>query len=430
MGHSYDTVRVKLSYFVMVLLFVGASISPAWTAEKGPIKIGYMSPTTGNFAQFGQDMGDAFKMFLEERNYTVAGRKIEVISEDEGTPAQAVTKARKLINSDNIHLMAGVWFTPSTYAVAPVVEKAGVPFVVTTSGGDDLTQRKRSETLIRLTYTGCQLGHAFGHYAYHQLGWRTAVVLGSDFAFPHEFVGAFQEVFEDQGGKIIQKIWAPSNAMDFNPYVENLNPKADGLVDGIFGSMSVRFLRALQSSGKYKGKIVTGVAAADETLLPALGDLALGVYSTSNWSAALDTPENKKFVNKVHQVLKREASVTMSSNYTGADWIVRAIQAVNGDVEDKGKLMKALKSIEIPDSLRGPIKLDKYNHNIQNIYVRRIERKADVAPAKRAPGTFQETQNTVVYTYPAVSQFWTYDPEKYMAKPVYSRDIPPCKYCQ
>ena len=421
---------ISILFLLSVFLVVDGFGTMALAAEKGPIKIGYTSPTTGNFAQFGRDMFDGFKLFMDEINYTVAGRKIELISEDEGTPAQAVMKVRKLINSDKIQIMAGVWFTPSAYAVAPVLEEARIPFIVTTSGGDDLTQRKRSDTLIRLTYTGCHLGHALGHYAYHKLGWRKVVIVGLDYAFAYEVVGGFQEVFEDQGGKVIQKIWTPTNTMDFNPYVENLNPKADGLIDAVFGSSSVRFLRALQSAGKYKGKIAGAGTTVDETLLPALGDLSLGIYSTYNWSAALQTPENKKFVAKVHSVLKREASVTMSSNYTGADWIVRAIKAVNGDVENKEKFMKALKSIEIPDSLRGPLKLDKYNHNIQNIYVRRVDKRSDVDPAMRVPGNYQDTQNTVVHTYPAVSQFWTYNPEAYMAKPIYSRDIPPCKNCE
>ena len=35
--------------------------------------------------------------------------------------------------------------------------------------------------------------------------------------------------------------------------------------------------------------------------------------------------------------------------------------------------------------------------------------------------------NTVVKTYPAVSQFWTYDPKQFLSNPVYSRDFPPAK---
>ena len=105
-------------------------------------------------------------------------------------------------------------------------------------------------------------------------------------------------------------------------------------------------------------------------------------------------------------------------NYTGADWIVRAIKAVNGEVENKEKFMQAVRSIEIKDSPRGALKLDPYGHVIDDIFVRRVEKVNGVL------------QNSIVEKYPQVSQFWKYDPETYMKDPVYARDYPPCKFCQ
>ena len=102
-------------------------------------------------------------MFLEEINYTVSGRKIEFIIEDEGaTPATAITKARKLVNHDKVNIMAGVFLTPGAYAVAPICDESSTPLIVTASAGDDLTQRKRSNNLIRVSFTGCQIGHVAG----------------------------------------------------------------------------------------------------------------------------------------------------------------------------------------------------------------------------------------------------------------------------
>jgi branched-chain amino acid transport system substrate-binding protein len=405
-----------LFLFSICLIPLGAA---AGAVEKGPIKIGFIAPHTGNFAQLGMDMVAGFKMFLEEINYTVAGRKIELIVEDEGEgPATAVTKARKLITADKIHLMAGVFLNPCAYAVAPICIEAGTPFIVTASGNDDLTQRKRSKLILGLTYTSSDLGHPAGDYVYNKLGWRKAVIVGWDFAFGHEVAGGFQRVFEDAGGKVIQKIWAPLNTMDFSPYVAGLKKDADGIFDVVTGSSSVRFIRALRTAGLLnKWKVVAAGTATDEWILPALGDSGLGVYSTYNWSAVLQNPENKKFVDKVHKQLKKEATVGMATDYTGADWISRAIKAVNGDVENREKFLAALRAIEIPDSIRGPLKLDDYGHATQNIYIRRIDKVNN------------NYQNTVVETYPMVSQFWKYDPETYLKSPAYTRDYP-CKYCE
>jgi len=89
---------------------------------------------------------------------------------------------------------------------------------------------------------------------------------------------------------------------------------------------------------------------------------------------------------------------------------VEAIKAINGDVENKGNLLEALKKVEPRDIPRGPMKLDPYLNPIQNIYIRKVERVGG------------NLQNTVIYTYPNVSQFWKYKSEEFLKQPVYSRD--------
>jgi branched-chain amino acid transport system substrate-binding protein len=96
-------------------------------------------------------------------------------------------------------------------------------------------------------------------------------------------------------------------------------------------------------------------------------------------------------------------------------WIIEAIKAINGDVENRPKLMDALRKVELKDVPRGPMKLDSYGNPIQNIYIRKVERVGG------------ELQNTVIQTYPGVSQFWKYKPEEFLKQPVYSRDFPPLK---
>jgi branched-chain amino acid transport system substrate-binding protein len=403
--------------FLFSCFIVSGMSSTAMAA--GPIKIGFIAPLTGNWAQNGMDMVDGFKLYLEEVNNTVSDRKIELIVEDEGeSPSNAVRKLRKLLNQDKVDFIAGIWATNAAYAVAPEAESAKVPVIITQSAGDDLTQRKRSPYLARLTFTGCQLGHVAGDYAYNKLGWRKVVNLGMDYAWGHETIGGFQRVFEELGGKVIQKVWTPVTTLDFGPYAVSLNKEADGIFEVVTGAAGIRFIKALRDSGLMdKWKVFAPGTATDETLLPAIGDNGLGVYTVYPWSWALTLPANEQFKEKVRKSLKKEATGTMALNYTGAEWIVRAIKAAGGDVENKDKFMQAVRSIEFKDSIRGPLKLDKYGMVIDDIFIRRVERVGGML------------QNTVVERYPQVSQFWKYDPETYMKSPVYGRDNPPCKFC-
>jgi len=245
------------------------------------------------------------------------------------------------------------------------------------------------------------------------------VTLAFDYSWGYECVGGFQRVFEELGGKVIQKVWPPIGTMDFGPYIANLKRDADGLYEVVTGAASIRFLKAVRASGLMeKWKVIVPGTGVDETLLPALGDDGIGVLSVWNYSAALKTPENAKFVEKVRKSLKKETTMPMAIDYTGADWIIRAMKAVNGDVENKDKFMQALRAVEIPNAIQGPLKVDKYGHAIENMYIRRVDKVGNAY------------QNTVIETYPLVTQFYKYNPETYLKMPLYTRDYPPCKFCQ
>jgi len=408
---------MRMVFVILAFALFSSFGMPAQGAEKGPIKIGFLAPLTGTWAQSGQDMVIGAKLFLESINYTAAGRKIELIIEDEGAaPSTTITKARKLINHDKVHLVSGVWLSSSAYAVAPVCEEANVP-LITLGAGDDLTQRKRAKTLVRLSFTGCQFGHVAGDYAYHHLNWRKVAMLGWEHAFGQEVMGSFQKSFEDAGGKVIQRIYTPLTTLDFGPYIGELNKSADGLFEVATGSPSMSFLRSLKASGLMdRWKVLTVGTAMDESFLQQLKDTALGVLSADMYSAVLDTTENKAFREKVLKATKRDPTYNTVESYTSFDWISQTIKAIGGDVENKEQLTSAIRAVEIKQSPRGPLKLDPYGHVIENIYVRRVEKAAD------------HYQNTVIYTYPMVSQFWKYNPEEFLKKPVYSRDYPSC--CQ
>ena len=130
---------------------------------------------------------------------------------------------------------------------------------------------------------------------------------------------------------------------------------------------------------------------------------------------AIDNPANKKFVKTYREKAKKAASYFSETCYTGARWIVEAIKAVNGDVENSAKVFGGLEKGGTHGCSSGTYEIGRLLNPIQNIYIRRVERVGG------------ELQNTVIYTYPNVSQFWKYKPEEYLKQPLYTRDYPPLK---
>jgi branched-chain amino acid transport system substrate-binding protein len=96
--------------------------------------------------------------------------------------------------------------------------------------------------------------------------------------------------------------------------------------------------------------------------------------------------------------------------YMACQFLNNALEQVKGDISDKAAFMKALRSVNISQSPYGPVKLDAYGQPILDVSIRKVEKKDG------------RLQNTVIKTYPAVSQFWTYGADDFLKSPVYSRD--------
>ena len=403
-----------------VVLAALASVAVAGdAAAQGPMRIGFLAPLSGAIAAAGRDMYSGCELFWQESGWQLAGRKLEVILEDnEGLPATALTKLRKLVESDQVHMVAGVILSNVAYALVPYIEALGIPTLYPINSADDLTQRKRPTWLIRTGFSAGGNMHPFGEYAAKVLGYRKVVTIGLDYAFGWETVGGFHKSFEDNGGQIVQKLWVPLNVQDYGPYLAQVRKDADAVFVNALGRWTLLFAKEYAASGlRNRLPLIAGGTYTDEHILPQLGDESLGVVSAHHYSASLDTPANRRFRAAFEKAYNRTPSFYSENCYTGARIIGEAVRAIGGRVEDRAALMAALRKVEIQDAPRGPVKMDPYGNPTQNIYVRKVERVGG------------RLQNTVIHTYPAVGQFWTYNPEEFLKQPVYSRDFPPCRHC-
>jgi len=156
------------------------------------------------------------------------------------------------------------------------------------------------------------------------------------------------------------------------------------------------------------------MTALDESVLRNMGDEALGIQTVNWYSAELANPLNVKFAAAFRKQFGYDPGYYGAATYVNGAILEAALNAVGGKAADRDGLMAALRKTDIL-SARGPVKFDSYGNVVGDVYIRRVERKDG------------RLVNSVVKTYPNVSQFWTYDPKAFLANPVYSRDWPPAK---
>ena len=413
--------RIRIIASAALLVLATSLAAPLGApAQSAPIKIGFLAPLTGPFAQIGKDMVNGNQLYLAEIGGQVAGRKIEVLVEDdEGNPATALNKSRKLVDQDKISILTGGMLANVGYALQPYIDAQKIPTTYPVIAADDITQRKPAKWIVRTGWSTSQPMHPFADWVLKNTKYRKIAAIGMDYAFGYEIIGGFQQVFEEGGGQIVQRIWAPLNTNDFAPFLAQLRRDADAVLALFTGRLALQFVKQYEEAG-LKGKLplLGGGTITDETVLPQMGDEAIGLITALHYSQALDNPSNAKFNKAFEASAGKIPSYYSEATYTNARWIVEAIKAVGGKVEDRDALLAALRRVDLKESARGPLKVDDFGNPIQNIYIRKVERVGG------------KLQNTVIATYPAVSQFWKYKPDEYMKRPLYGRDYPPCRYCQ
>jgi len=399
------------------------ALTPGTQAQDKELRIGFIAPLTGPFAQVGKDMVDGFNMYLEE-NKDFAGARVKfIVEDDQAKPDTGVTKAKKLILQDKVHMFVGGVLASTGYALAPVSTADKTVYVSSVPAADDLTQRELGKYpyFIRTGWTSSQPHHALGQWACDQ-GYKKIVAVAADYAFGYEVVGGFQKTFEDCGGKIVQKIWPPLGTKDFGPYIPTFKADADAILSLMVGPMALQFPKQLRSSG-YKKPIVGGGTSYDEFALPFMGDEVIGDVSALQYSAALATPKNEAFVKKYRAKYGKVPSYFSETNYTTAQMIHEVMKQTKGEWPGAETFVKMMAALKI-DAVRGPVSFDDMRNPVQNIYIKKVEKKQLFGYDK------PELWNTVIKTYPAVSQFWTYGKETFLKQPVYSREFPPCKFCE
>src|SRR5438309_9795011 len=266
---------------------------PAFAQAK-PVRMGLLTVKTGPLATGGIQMEQGTIRFLKDRNYTLAGRKVElVVAATGGNPAGTKTKTQELVERDNVDMILGPLAAFELLAISDYAAQAKMP-ILSLAAAEDMTQRKPNPYFVRSSGTSAQYLHPLADYAAKELKFKRVITIADDFAFGHEQMGGFQRVFEDAGGRVVKKLWPPLVTPDYTPYLAQISG-VDAVVQGFAGSNPLKFMKQYQDQG-IKLPVLGGSTAGDEALLKSYGDEAVGMISCSAYTGDLDTPSNKRLI--------------------------------------------------------------------------------------------------------------------------------------
>ncbi|RME50259.1 MAG: ABC transporter substrate-binding protein, partial [Caldilineae bacterium] len=381
------------------------------------IKIGFLAPTSSVAAQSAQDMIDGFTLFWEQHGLEVSGRPVEIFYDDStGDPDVALSKARLMVEQRHVDMLFGTLFANEGLAVAEYVKETGTPTFFQIPSADDLTQRSRIPNVLRPAgWTSSGPHHPFGEWVAKNTDCKSVYTIGSDYAFGHEVVGGFVNTFTDNGGTVQAQVWNPIGEADFSSYLAAIQ---DAQPDCVFvlevGAAAVRFHQAWNDFG-LAGQIPIyfGEVPADQSILRGIDppEIAVGAISVGHYAEGRDSPATQDFVNAYDKRFGNLPSYYAAASYTSALWVTKAMESLNGDLSNTQAFLDAVRNVTFDDSPMGPLKMDEYGNPIQDMYIRKVEKRDD-----------GRIWNVVIETIPNVSQFYHYDVDAFLKQPVYSRD--------
>ncbi|MDB5553416.1 MAG: hypothetical protein JWL86_3400 [Rhizobium sp.] len=358
--------------FVVGTMTAALIRTPAFAAET--VKIGLILPMTGPFASTGRQVQAGVNAYMALNGNTVAGKTIEVVLRDDaGTADQTRRIAQELITNDGANLLVGFGLTPLALSVAPLLNQAKVPAIITSATTSIITSK--SEYYARTSMAGPQSAVPVAAWAMEN-GIKRVVTLVTDYGPGHDIEKGFTVEYKAKGGEIVEAIRVPLQNPDFAPFLQRVrDAKPDALFVFVPSGVGALFMKQFIDRGLAEAgiRLIATGDVTDDDLLQNIGPAAKGVITGHFYSANHDSPENKAFVAEV-----RKANNNMRPNfmcvggYDAMHLAYAALEKTGGDT-DGTKLIEAMKG-QSWVSPRGPMSIDPATRDpIQDIYIREVK---------------------------------------------------------
>ena len=376
------------------------------------VKVGIILTYSGAEASIGEAIDRGAELYLRlHRQQLPPNVDIELVKRDETGPSPDVARrlAQELLVREQVQILTGGQWTPNVAAIAPLVTKASIPYVVMSSGTASTT--RLSPFLVRVGFTQWQHSYYLGRWA-AQNGITRVFTLVSDYASGIDAEDAFTRGFEESGGTVIGSIRAPLRSPDYVPFLERIRREKPQALYAFNpgGPEATRFIKAYHDLGLAAAAIqlIGPAAIVPDDELKNMGDAAVGIVSSSHYSASADRPANRTFVSEWRKAYGADSvpSYFAIGGWDGMAAIVDVIRRQDGEL-DTARSREILANWSNPDSPRGPMQIDPATRDvIHNIYIRRVE-KVD-----------GRLQNTEFATIPSVKDPWKeLNPEGGVSRP-------------
>ena len=356
-----------------IALAAAASCGSVMAQEK--IKVGFMLPFSGTYAALGVAIENGFRMQVAEQGGKLGGREIEYFKvDDESDPAKATDNVNRLIKRDKVDVIVGTVHSGVAMAMAKAAKESGTVLIVPNAGADAVTGPMCAPNIFRSSFSNWQTAYPMGVVAAKE-GKKNAMTITWKYAAGEEAVAGMKEGFEKNGGKVSKQLTLPFPNVEFQALLTEIAAaKPDAVFSFFAGAGAVKFVKDYHASGLSKTIPLYGPGFLTDGTLEAQGEAAQGMLTTLHYADELGTPRDKTFRTNYAKNYKLQPDVYAVQGYDAAQMLAVGLKAAGGDITKKDVFRTAIEKATIA-SPRGDFTLSKAHNPVQDIYLRKVEKK-------------------------------------------------------
>jgi branched-chain amino acid transport system substrate-binding protein len=347
---------------VLAVMTFGSALS-AGAAET--LKIGVISPVSGNYADHGALERGGMEMALKELGGKILDRPVEfIIADSETNPDSAARRVRSLIERDGVKILMGAVNSSVGMAVGAIAAERNVLYLCTNGNSDELSSTRAVRNMFRIAPSMASLGRAAGTYAINNLGKRW-FFMTHDYSWGHSGTRWARDVLTKNNGVEVGEVKFPMGTRDFSAQLLQVrNSDADVLMITCAGFDNVALMKQLAEYQIHDKMKVVYTLQEFCDIYPLQPQEHRGYYATEvSWDETEKTKDASKRFSEMFP--KAVAPVIDNGNYNGYVAVMALAEAAKkaGTADDVGKLITALEGLEIANNLRDkPTYVDPRTH--------------------------------------------------------------------
>lgn len=350
----------------MRIAFITLALAAAFTTCPAAT-IGLMAPLSGPQALVGQDQVDGFMLALEQAGGKLGGQPTSVLKEDDQLkPEIGQQIVRKFIDKDKVDAIVGLSFSNVLMGSLPRLAESGTVAIATNAGPSPMAGAQCKPNVFSVAWQNDGAAEAMGKFAQDR-GVKRVALMAPNYQAGKDMLAGFKRFYR---GQVVGETYTQVNQPDYAAELAQLQAdKPDAVFVFYPGGMGINFVKQMSQAGLLGKLPLYSVFTVDGTTLPSLRDAAAGTVSGAMWDAALDTPENRKFVAAFEAKYKRTPSEYAATGYDAANLLDAALRKLGGRAGDSKALAAAIKTAGSQfKSVRGPFRFNNNNLPIQNYY--------------------------------------------------------------